>query len=1082
MLRWSRWFLRTILGLSATVLVLAGVLIWRVNREPLSLDFLLPYVQESLTLSNLGIRVNLDDAVLAWDADERALRLRVVNATFIGERDVALRVPEIDMGVSGASLLRGVIAPTHLRVRGVEARLLRDAAGRFHLGLPDTPDDPQAYETGSDDSFMALLFANLFDRLSQPLDLRDPLGQVNSVSVQISRLVLLDRKLGRRWEAPGAVFQAFRGAGSVRAHLVGSLAWHDKSLNLALNAEYLAADRAAEAELRFDGVEPADFADLAADLKPLAGLHMPLAGIVAFRLGHSGDIANLRFQLTAGAGQIEMPDLWPQPLKLAEAKLNGRLDTAQMRPPANDNTAAAQPQGDVLRIDTAEIRLQDGVAISLNAVLNRPAPGDMGLEVKGRFTDLAVDALPLYWPQGMAKNARDWIVARIRGGRVSEADFTAKLSPAMLAGKQKLPRDAINLAFKFNGLSVDYFPPLTRLTAANGEAVLDADEFNLTVSSGRVGTMQASDGKLRVDGLQARDQFADIAVSVAGNNVDILTLIDQKPLGYPSQLGIKPASVGGTGKVETHFHLPLDHKVKLDDVKFTAKASLLNLSLPDIQDRFALTDGTIQLNVDAKGLDAEGTAGLNGVPVRLSWRQEFDARLPVQARYKLAGRADDAGRKALGFDLDHFVSGPLDAVAEIESRRGNETLIHAELDLEPALVRIEEAYWSKPVGKPGKAQFTARLRPDQPTEFQALRLTADQFLADGSAVLGPGDAWSIKLGLLRMGKSEAALDLRRAGNGDMVIRAEGARFDLTPFVKAADAEPPPGMVVEEKPQPRLDLRLRFDEAQLDARTALRNFALDLKHGPLVIDQLDLAGAFAASGTLAVRIAADPDPAKHQRQLTVRSDNAGAVFDYLGIEKLQGGHLQVDAFYDDSKPGRPLTGRLMAQNFKAVEAPFLARLLGIGSFTGLAALLSGEGISFETATIPFSQKDGVLTLQSSRIRGPQLGISLEGSVDKRRNHVSVTGTAVPAFVLNTLLSNIPVLGELIFGDGIIGVNFAVSGPREKTEMSVNPLSAVAPGFLRRIFQASGSEAPADPAPPRNGSGKAPPTPQEPPIAP
>jgi hypothetical protein len=45
-----------------------------------------------------------------------------------------------------------------------------------------------------------------------------------------------------------------------------------------------------------------------------------------------------------------------------------------------------------------------------------------------------------------------------------------------------------------------------------------------------------------------------------------------------------------------------------------------------------------------------------------------------------------------------------------------------------------------------------------------------------------------------------------------------------------------------------------------------------------------------------------------------------------------------------------------------------------------------------------------------------------------------------------------LGDLFIGDGIIGVNFAVSGPKDDPQFTVNPLSALAPGFLRRIFQA------------------------------
>jgi hypothetical protein len=188
---------------------------------------------------------------------------------------------------------------------------------------------------------------------------------------------------------------------------------------------------------------------------------------------------------------------------------------------------------------------------------------------------------------------------------------------------------------------------------------------------------------------------------------------------------------------------------------------------------------------------------------------------------------------------------------------------------------------------------------------------------------------------------------------------------------------------------------------------------------------------------------------------------------LGITNLQGGSMQINAAYDDTKANQPLAGRMTLQNVRAVRAPFLARLLGIGSFAGLSALLSGEGILFQTGEVPFVQKDVVLTLQPARLSGPQLGITFEGNIYDRTDSISVTGTAVPAFVLNTILGRIPLLGDLFVGDGIIGVNFAVSGPKNDPQFSVNPLSAIAPGFLRRIFQAPTNDpnAPqAEPPPP------------------
>ncbi len=68
-------------------------------------------------------------------------------------------------------------------------------------------------------------------------------------------------------------------------------------------------------------------------------------------------------------------------------------------------------------------------------------------------------------------------------------------------------------------------------------------------------------------------------------------------------------------------------------------------------------------------------------------------------------------------------------------------------------------------------------------------------------------------------------------------------------------------------------------------------------------------------------------------------------------------------------------------------------------------------------------------------------------------LDISGTLVPAYVLNTVLGNIPVLGNLLLGgagQGIFAANFRIAGPLGDPKVSVNPLSALAPGVLRRLF--------------------------------
>ena len=97
--------------------------------------------------------------------------------------------------------------------------------------------------------------------------------------------------------------------------------------------------------------------------------------------------------------------------------------------------------------------------------------------------------------------------------------------------------------------------------------------------------------------------------------------------------------------------------------------------------------------------------------------------------------------------------------------------------------------------------------------------------------------------------------------------------------------------------------------------------------------------------------------------------------------------------------------------------------------------------------------------------------LDGWLDFAHDRVNMTGTFVPAYGVNDLFSQIPLFGPILGGgthEGLFAVNFRISGPASAPVLNVNPLSAIAPGFLRKIFGAidfgAGQSPPLTPADP------------------
>ena len=85
-----------------------------------------------------------------------------------------------------------------------------------------------------------------------------------------------------------------------------------------------------------------------------------------------------------------------------------------------------------------------------------------------------------------------------------------------------------------------------------------------------------------------------------------------------------------------------------------------------------------------------------------------------------------------------------------------------------------------------------------------------------------------------------------------------------------------------------------------------------------------------------------------------------------------------------------------------------------------------------------------------------------------------GAIVPAYALNGILNGIPIIGFILTGpegEGMFAAIYHASGPLEKPDISVNPLAALAPGFLRGVFDlfdSSGEPPPPPTALPDSGN--------------
>ena len=118
------------------------------------------------------------------------------------------------------------------------------------------------------------------------------------------------------------------------------------------------------------------------------------------------------------------------------------------------------------------------------------------------------------------------------------------------------------------------------------------------------------------------------------------------------------------------------------------------------------------------------------------------------------------------------------------------------------------------------------------------------------------------------------------------------------------------------------------------------------------------------------------------------------------------------------------------------------------------MLAGDGIAFDQLSMPFTIFGDLLTIKDAKTTGSSLGVTASGTVDLATEETNLKGTIIPVYAVNSALGSIPLIGDLLTGGeeggGLFAATYTVRGPIDAPTLTVNPLAALAPGFLRNLF--------------------------------
>lgn len=1040
--------LEVVAGAVAALSVLLMLAFWRLTAGPIPLDFLRTYTEAALEQALPGYDVALERTQIVWEAEERTLKLEATDARIAGHAGgPTATVPAIQIRFSLRGLLRGLLAPVEIEAVEPSFSVVRLRDGSLHLGPPEGVDAVQADTDG--DALSAII-----DELNRAPDRGSATGYLEVVRVRRASLTIIDLALGTSWSVPRADILLRRGDRGLRSRGLLEFDLGTMPLIVSFEGSHRLTDHTSRLSVQFTGLEPDALARKVPELAALGAIGLPLSGSLQIEAEALTRARSVEVTVRGEGGQIDLPTLYdlPLPVRAIEATLVYRHDSAMLMLPSL-----------VIELGTTA---RAGPRLSLTGTLiDVGDAGSYGLVAEAVAENVATDDLAGYWPRELGRNPREWVTQNLEGGGVSKARISLRGKMAR-DDPGDIEVEDFNGEIAFSGVTTHYMRPLPPVLETTGRAEFSPGRFRIEVESGRLYDLAAGPATIDMTGLDSDRELAAIEVVVRGPLRDVMRVIDHKPLDYATALGIPPANVEGLTAARLVFEFPLVSDLGLDQVKLAAAANMRGVSLRKILLDQDFRDGALALTLDGRGMTIEGTGRFSDVPIPVTWREEFRSNVEVRRRIQASGVLDDAARRRLGFEFQPYLTGPVATEIDYRQTSNGTDRIAASHDLRDATLSLPEIGWTKPPQTAGMARLDIVIPEGGDPRFERFQLAASDLAVAGQAVFAPDFEIFRRFDFteLKLGRTDIEGSVARQPDGGLDIDLSGRVLDLRPVL--ADDESGAG---DEPPTfPALRMNGRFQRVLLEDDRLLDGVEANLVHDGITWRDVKIAGRLSEAGRF--DLVATPLAGASGHEFILVSDDAGSALRSFGLfDRMVGGRLRTDGRADFDDFRKPMQAAIDIADFRIVRAEALAEVLRVTGSQDIQSALAGEGIAFTRLTGDIERQDKVTRIRNARAVGAALGLSVEGVVDDGKGGINLSGLIVPAYQLSQALGSIPLLGPLIVGgkdEGLLATEFRLDGPADNPRVTVNPLTALAPGFLRDLFRFFGDRGgTAAPQPPR-----------------
>ncbi len=917
---------------------------------------------------------------------------------------------------------------------------------------------------------------------------------LNEIGLKNGNLVVDDQQRGNKWSFENISLSLRRPSGGGVALSFGEEGAKPWSVRMVIGPQ---TNGVRSVDIKADKVSTSNIL-LALRTKDLTySADLPLSGELKGELGRDGLPTYFRGKVNVGAGNIidtDTPD-YPMPVDSAEMSVEwdsgrrvllapikivsgaNRITLLGHLEPPNDNVTdwqAGLSGGTIVladadknepplifnrinigfRFDTDKKRVLLTQADISNGEIGVAGTGSIDYSGEPRLqlgfagTPMSASALKRMWPVIIVPEVREWVLERIDRGTLQRIDVGVNSPVHNLSRKgPPIPDDGLSVNIVASGVTVRPVDKMPAVHDADLKARVTGRTATVTINQGIADTpagrkITLSDFTFEVPDMAPKPSPSKVKFRVDCPVPAAAEILASDRLSDLSGPPIDPNASKGNVTATINLGMPVKGELTKADTQYSVTADIAGVAVDKLVMNQKLEANTLKVIASNAGFQVKGDVKINGQAASLDYRKPADGDADV----KLQATLDDASRARLGLDLGPAVSGaiPIKLSGKIGSGDNPATKMGVEADLTQLKLDNILPGWVKAQGRAGKATFNV-VPKGQSTRFEDISIEGSGVSIKGALEVDQnGDLMNANFPTYAPSEGDkTSLRADRGPDGVIKVTIRGDVFDGRGFLKSAisgrDSDPKSKAKTTD-----FDADLKLGAVAGFNGEAMRGVDAKISRRNGYFKAFTLAGKV---GGQATPVSVDLRRQQAREVIYLQTGDAGALLRFIDTySKVIGGQLML-ALEPPTPDQGPKDGLITIRDFSVKGEAQLDRAVAGGPIS------TQNGIGFDALRAEFTRQSGQLSIRDGVVKGPSIGATIKGSIDYVGNQVRMNGTFIPMYGLNNMFGQIPFFGIFLgagSNEGLIGVTYEVVGTPNQPVLRVNPISALAPGLTRKIF--------------------------------